>query len=180
MAGPPSVKFLGLLRVLLRHGVDFFVVGGVAAQLEGAPILTLDLDVLFDKTPKNLNHLLAALREIKARYRDPAGRHIEPDLEKLETMRLHLLLTELGALDVLAVIGNGLSYRDLAGRTITYNLGDDQVRVLELAAVIETKEQADRDKDRAVLPVLRQTLAMKARSTEREGPELAKESGSSS
>ena len=36
-----SVKFLGLLRVLLRHGVDFFVVGGVAAQLEGAPILTL-------------------------------------------------------------------------------------------------------------------------------------------
>jgi len=46
-----SVKFLGLLRVLLRHGVDFFVVGGVAAQLEGAPILTLDLDVLYDKTP---------------------------------------------------------------------------------------------------------------------------------
>jgi hypothetical protein len=34
-----SVKFLGLLRVLLRHQVDFFVVGGVAAQLEGAPIL---------------------------------------------------------------------------------------------------------------------------------------------
>ena len=34
-----SVKFLGLLRALLRHGVDFFVVGGVAAQLEGSPIL---------------------------------------------------------------------------------------------------------------------------------------------
>jgi hypothetical protein len=42
-----SVKFLGLLRTLLRHGVDFFVVGGVAAQLEGAPILTFDLDVLY-------------------------------------------------------------------------------------------------------------------------------------
>jgi hypothetical protein len=77
-----SVKFLGLLRVLLRHGVDFFVVGGVAAQLEGAPILTLDLDVLYDTTPQNLDRLLAALREIKAHYRDPAGRHIEPDLEK--------------------------------------------------------------------------------------------------
>jgi hypothetical protein len=51
---PRSVRFLGLLRVLLRHGVDFFVVGGVAAQLEGAPILTLDLDVLYDKTPENL------------------------------------------------------------------------------------------------------------------------------
>lgn len=38
-----------------------------------------------------------------------------------------------------------------------------KVHVLELAGVIESKEQANRDKDRAVLPVLRQTLAMKSR-----------------
>ena len=163
MGEPRSVRFLGLLRVLLHHGIDFIVVGGVAAQLEGAPILTLDLDVVYDKAPENLSRLLAALRELKARYRDPAGRHIEPDIEKLRTMRMHLLLTELGALDVLGVIGSGLTYKDLAGRTISYELGGLQVRVLELATVIETKEQANRDKDRAVLPVLRQTLAMKAR-----------------
>jgi hypothetical protein len=113
MDAPRSARFLGLLRVLLRHGVDFLVVGGVAAQLEGAPILTLDLDVLFDSTPENRDRLLGALQELKARYRDPGGRHIEPDAKKL-------------------------------------------------AAVIETKDQANRDKDRAVLPVLRQTLAMKA------------------
>jgi hypothetical protein len=164
MDEPRSVRFLGLLRVLLRHGVSFFVVGGVAAQLEGAPILTFDLDVLYDKSPENLARLLAALRELKARYRDPAGRHIEPDAEKLATLRLHLLLTELGALDVLGSIGDGLTYQDLVGRTIAYQLGESQVRVLELAAVIETKEHANRDKDRAVLPVLRQTLAMKTRS----------------
>ena len=163
MDEPRSVRFLGLLRALLRHGVDFVVVGGVAAQLEGAPILTFDLDVLYDKNPENLARLLAALRELKARYRDPAGRHIEPDAEKLATLRLHLLLTELGALDVLGSIGNGLTYQDLVGRTILYQLGESQVHVLELAAVIETKEQANRDKDRAALPVLRQTLAMKAR-----------------
>jgi hypothetical protein len=158
----PSVKFLGLLRVLLRHGVDFFVVGGVAAQLEGAPILTLDLDILYDKASGNLDRLLAALRELKARYRDPAGRHIEPDLGKLETLRTHLLLTELGALDVLSAIGNGFTYQDLAGRTISYELGEMRVRVLELAAVIESKKQANRDKDRATLPILLQTLAMKS------------------
>jgi hypothetical protein len=158
---PPSVKFLGLLRVLLRHGVDFLIVGGVAAQLEGAPILTLDLDVLYEKSPGNLPRLLAALRELKAHYRDPAGRHIEPDLEKLETLRMHLLLTDLGALDVLAAIGNGLTYQDLAGRALAYDLEGATVRVLELAAVIETKEQANREKDRAALPLLRQTLALK-------------------
>jgi hypothetical protein len=50
------------------------------------------------------------------------------------------------------------------GRTIAFELGEARVLVLELAAVLETKEQANRDKDRAVLPVLRQTLAMKDRS----------------
>jgi hypothetical protein len=157
-----SVKFLGLLRALLRHGVDFLVVGGVAAQLEGAPILTFDLDVLYDKKPENLEHLLAVLKELKAHYRDPAGRHIEPDMDKLRTFRMHLLLTELGALDVLSAIGSGLTYQDLVDRTVVYELEEMRVRVLELAAVIETKEQANRDKDRAVLPVLKQTLTMKA------------------
>jgi len=163
MAESPSVKFLGLLRVLLRHGVDFLVVGGVAAQLEGAPILTLDLDILFDNSPENLDRLLGALGELKARYRDPAGRHIEPDRSKLETHRMHLLLTDLGALDLLGSIGNGLTYQDLAGRTVTYELGQDRVRVLELAAVIEMKKYANREKDRAVLPVLQRTLEMKDR-----------------
>ena len=32
MDEPRSVKFLGLLRVLLHHEVDFLVVGGVAAR----------------------------------------------------------------------------------------------------------------------------------------------------
>ena len=35
---------------------------------------------------------------------------------------------------------------------------------------IESKEQADREKDRTVLPVLRQTLAMKARLGKDERP----------
>ena len=43
-----------------------------------------------------------------------------------------------------------------------YELGEMRVRVLKLGAVIETKEQANREKDRAVLPVLRQTLVMKS------------------
>ncbi len=71
MAESQSVKFLGLLRVLLRHEVDFLVVGGVAAQLAGAPILTFDLDVLYDKSPENLDRLLPALEELKAHYRAP-------------------------------------------------------------------------------------------------------------
>ena len=162
MAESRSPSFLGLLRALLRHEVAFSVVGGVAAQLAGAPILTFDLDILYDKAPDNMSRLLMALHDLDARYRDPAGRHIEPDLTRLESMHLHLLLTRLGALDLLSTIGRGLTYRDLLGRTTVYRLDGLDVRVLDLAAVIESKEHADRDKDRAALPVLRQALALKA------------------
>jgi hypothetical protein len=161
MAGPPTPSFLGLLKALLRHRVAFYIVGGVAAQLAGAPILTFDLDILYEKTPQNLHRLLHFLNELNACYRDPAGRHIQPDLVRLETMNLHLLLTDLGALDLLATIGQGLTYQDLSNRIDVYNLGGLDVHVLDLAAVIETKEHANRDKDRAVLPILRQTLALK-------------------
>ncbi len=160
MADSPSIRFLALLRVLLRHQVEFLIVDGVAAQLEGAPVMTFDLDVLCSLRPENMARLLDALHEIKARYRDPAGGHIEPDAVRLATLQMHLH-TELGPLNVVVRIGKDLGYEDLVGRTVEFQLDDAQVRVLELAAVIETKEHANREKDRAVLPVLRQTLALK-------------------
>lgn len=50
-------------------------------------------------------------------------------------------------------------YLDPAGRHRT--VGNLRVRCLNLDAVIESKEQADRDKDRATLPILRRTLELK-------------------
>jgi hypothetical protein len=40
-----STRYLPLLRVLSAHGVEFILVGGLAAVLQGAPIITGDLDV---------------------------------------------------------------------------------------------------------------------------------------
>ena len=156
-----ALKFLNILQVLDRHGVDFILVGGVAAILEGAPVSTLDLDVVVLPTEENRERLLSALVELEARYFDPAGRHIVPDLPKLETMRLHRLVTKYGPLDVLKTIGHGLGYADLSGETEVYEVAGLSVRTLRLEMVIRSKEEANRDKDRAVLPILRQTLQMK-------------------
>lgn len=157
-------KFLQQLQILVHHEVDFIVVGGVAAVFEGAPIVTLDLDIVYDSSPANNERLAAALRQLNAIYRDPAGRRIVPDLPKLDTMKLHLLLTDLGGLDVLTSIGQDLTYQDLLCRSSMYEVAGLQVRVLDLDAIIETKAFADRDKDRAVLPILRRTLEVKKRS----------------
>ncbi|HEX6863199.1 MAG TPA: hypothetical protein VF414_10315 [Thermoanaerobaculia bacterium] len=165
----PALKLLDILGALGRHGVDFIVVGGVAATLEGAPVTTLDLDILPDPEPANRARLLRALLELNARYLDPAGRHIVPDEAKLTTLRLHQLVTDAGPLDVLTAIGAGMTYADLIGHTREYEVGGLVVRCLNLEAIIESKEQANRDKDRAVLPILRRTLARKAEISEDEG-----------
>lgn len=154
-------RFLEQLKVLVRHGVDFIVVGGVAAVFEGAPIVTLDLDIVYDGTSENNSRLAGALKELNALYKDPAGRRIVPDTGKLATIKTHLLLTDSGGLDVLRAIGEDLTYTDLLERSSWYEVEGTRLCVLNLEAVIESKEFADRDKDRAVLPILRRTLELK-------------------
>jgi hypothetical protein len=148
-----ALRFSGIIRVLVRHGVDFILVGGVAAILEGAPVVVPRED--------DRKRLLAALQELNARYLDPAGRHIVPDLAKIDSMRMNRLVTDLGHLDVLTSIGNGLSYSDLIGETETYEVDGSPIRALKLAMIIRSKEEANREKDRAVLPILKRTLLLK-------------------
>ena len=155
-------RFLDQLWTLVRHRVDFIVVGGIAAVFEGAPIVTLDLDVVYERSLDNRTRLAVALSEIDARYDDPAGRKLVPDVDKLDTIRNHLLLTDLGGLDVFSTIGDGLTYEDLLSRSSEYEVRGMRLRVLGLAAIVETKQFADRDKDRAVLPILERTLKIKS------------------
>jgi hypothetical protein len=157
VAGPPKLR--DLLAALAGHEVDFIVVGGVAAVLEGAGMMTDDLDVLVETGEANLERLLAALDNLQAVYRDPAGRSIRPDAERLASFRLHLLDTRLGRLDLLRSLKPGeRTYADLVPRSRIYRIGALEIPVLDLAAVIESKEAADRPKDRAALPLLRRTL----------------------
>lgn len=153
-------RYFELLRTLSNGGVEFVVVGGVAAILEGAPITTLDLDVVVATGAANLDRLAEILASIDARYRDPAGRRIVPDRERLATIKVNLLLTDLGPLDVLTEVGEGTAYADLLPFSRVRRVEELEIRVLGLAKLIETKEAANREKDRAMLPVLRRTLEL--------------------
>lgn len=154
-------RFGDLLRLLTRHEVDFLVVGATAAVLEGAPVTTFDLDVVIDSRPENRERLLTALEELDAVFSDPAGREIRPTDDHLARNRINLFETSLGRLDVLREIGGGQGWTQLLPRSHEITIGELEVRVLDLEAVIETKEAADRDKDRAILPLLRETLRLR-------------------
>lgn len=52
-----SPSFQTILAALQRHGVEFVVVGGVAAVLHGAPVTTFDLDTLIRVSDENATRL---------------------------------------------------------------------------------------------------------------------------
>lgn len=121
--------------------------------------MTQDVDIVYATSEDNLGRLAEALRELKAHYNDPAGRHIEPDVSRLAAMNLHLLKTRLGRLDLLRIVGDGLIYDDLIERSDEQTIEDVRVRVLDVETLIETKEFAGRPKDQHGLLYLRQLLA---------------------
>ena len=156
---PTELKFDEVLRVLTRNEVKFIVVGGVAAILQGSPLTTEDVDIVYLSADDNNARLAKALRELEARYFDPAGRQIEPDVSRLASMKMHLLDTSCGRVDVLRTVGEDLVYEDLVERSRVLEVAEFRVRVLDLETIIETKEHADRPKDRYQLLFLRQLQA---------------------
>jgi hypothetical protein len=152
------VDFSEILRVLHRHEVEFVTAGGLAAVFNGAPVVTVDVDILHRRTPENVARLLGALRELEAVYRqDP--RNIAPGEGHLLGPGHQLLRTKHGDLDVLGTIDDTVVYDDVLGHTIEVEISDFRVLALDLERVIQAKEFAGRPKDLATLPVLRATLA---------------------
>ena len=155
------------LRALSEGGVDFVIVGGLAAVLNGAPVHTYDVDIVPARDEENLSRLLRVLDGIDAIYRIQPSRRLKPSLSHLRSPGHQNLVTTCGHLDVLGTIGRGLTYQDLLPHTIEMEIGEGvRVRVLDLATLVALKEELAGEKDLAVLPTLRRTLEQQQRRSE--------------
>jgi len=65
-----NLSFREILEQLNQHEVEYIVVGGVAAVIQGAPITTFDLDALIRVNEENAERLTAALSSLDARLRE--------------------------------------------------------------------------------------------------------------
>ena len=100
-----ETSFHAILLVLADHGVEFVVVGGVSAVLQGAPLVTSDLDVVHSRAERNIERLLQALEDLDAHYRTQPERRLAPNASHLRTAGHQLLATRFGPLDLLGEIG---------------------------------------------------------------------------
>jgi hypothetical protein len=146
--------------------LDAVVVGNVAAILNDAPLLTRDVDIFVGDTPRVRKKMDALAKAL-------AGASPQPILEKPGARGLpgHYdgvrITTAVVPVDVLFRIAGEMSLDEIRARARTFDFGGEELAVASLEDVIRSKEAADRKKDRAVLPILRDTLAVKTKLAER-------------
>ena len=155
---PAGADLSAILEGLIEAGVEFILVGGLAAVVQGAPVTTLDIDIVHNRSSENIARLLAFLKSIDAVHRRPDNRVVKPKKEDISGTGHALFTTRLGPLDVLAVIEEGRAYQDLLEHTVEIEFRGHTVRVLKLKTLVELKRTSRDPKDKQRLPVLEETL----------------------
>lgn len=140
--------FARLIGALAASGVEFIVVGGVAAVVHGSARLTQDVDVVYRRTPENMDRLAAALSDLSPYLRGaPPGLPFEWSVATIRRGLNFTLVTTAGDLDLLGEIVGGGRYEDLIDQTVTIELFGHPCQCLDLPALIRAKRAAGRPKD---------------------------------
>lgn len=147
-----------LIRVLDKHGVQFILIGALAARLYGFPRVTADADVTPARDPDNLDHLATALRELDAKiYTEtiPEGLPFDCSAAMLRRATMWNLVTKAGRLDIVFEPGGTIGYEDLAKGAERFEAFGVKFLVASLDDIIRSKESTGRERDRADVAILR-------------------------
>lgn len=131
-----------LLLALAKGGIDFIVIGAVAATLWGSPFPTHDLDIVVRAGVRNRRRFERALGEMS-----PSHRKRSDDVEEYSTSA--------GVLCLVAEPPSMPSYQTLRRRAELMRLGDVEVRVAPLPDVIRSAESRPQPNRRAEILTLR-------------------------
>lgn len=134
-----------LLRSLLRHKVRFMIVWLSAAALQGAPVVTQDVDLWFE----NLGDpgMSRALQAVGAAYVPPSINN-PPMLAGTGAELFDIVIRMDG-------LGN---FADEIENCVEISLGRQKLKVLSLERIVASKVAANRAKDKLTVPVLRDAL----------------------
>jgi hypothetical protein len=152
-----------LLERLLATDIEFILVGGLAAVVQGAPIASPEVAIVHRRTPENIERLLPFLASVNARYRGHPAPLLPPSHGVLLGPGHSLLLTELGPLDVLGAIDGGADYAQLLPSSTAITVNQRPLRLLTLEALVAQARASADAKARLRLPILEATLRRRQR-----------------
>ncbi|MGO4882481.1 MAG: hypothetical protein ACLP59_16860 [Bryobacteraceae bacterium] len=143
------------VRLFGSAGIEFILVGGIAAAVHGSPRATQDVDVVYRRTTGNLNRLVDALGPYHPHLRGaPPGLAFHLDLETLRRGCNFPLVTDLGWIDLLGEILGGGTYEELVAHSILEDVFGVRCYVTDLDTLIRMKRLAGRPRDFEVIAEL--------------------------
>lgn len=153
------MRFEAAVHALCGAGVEFVVVGGLAANLHGSAQVTLDLGICYSQAGVNLTRLVAALAPFHPRPRGcPEALPVIWDETLLRNTTVLTLLTDLGEIDLLAEVAGLGSWDEVKNGSVDVEAFERTFSILDLRSLIRAKRAAGQPKDLAVLPELESLL----------------------
>lgn len=140
-----------------RHGVEYIVIGGIAAIAHGHTRNTRDVDFVAATDRPNLERLAAALRELGARLSGVDAHLLGIDVYDPATLgggANFTMETDAGGLDFFNDVPGSAPYEELRERALAIDLGGLTVRVAGRDDLIRMKQAAGRPQDLADISAL--------------------------
>jgi predicted nucleotidyltransferase len=147
--------FQKILVALSDAGVDFIIVGGLAATAHGSARLTQDVDVVYSRTADNVERLVHSLAPFEPYLRGvPPGLPFEWNSGTIHRGLNFTLTTTIGDIDLLGEITGGGRYEDLLDHSLDMEFFGCTCRCLDLPTLIRVKRAAGRPRDLEVIAEL--------------------------
>jgi hypothetical protein len=153
-----ELQLIGYLRLFAECEVEYLIVGGVGARLQGAATTTQDVDIMPEPSPANLQRLARALSDRSTEKKEldstEYSEHAVVDPTEFRTNDVCSLRTKFGVIDVLMDLP-GVGGFDVVRRNARrYDWNETTLWVAAIDDIITSKEVADRAKDRRALDAL--------------------------
>lgn len=143
------------VKVLRDHDVRFVLIGGLAAVARGSPVVTNDIDICYERTPQNIERMVAALTSVDARFRGaPPDAPFILDAKTIQMGDHFTFMTSVGPLDCLGTPAGTEGYGPLAANADEIDFDGLTVLVASIQDLIEMKRAAGRPKDLIMLEYL--------------------------
>jgi len=141
-------QYARVLQALKDGGVEFILIGGVAANLHGAARATFDVDVVYCRRRENIRKLVGVFAPFNPYLRGaPPGLPFKFDEQTVRNGLNFTLQTTLGDVDLLGEVAGGGNYDQLLAHTVEMEAFGVRSRVVTLERLIQLKRAAGRPKD---------------------------------
>jgi predicted nucleotidyltransferase len=150
-----------LLKALHQEGVQFVIIEGLAAVLQGSAYVTADLDLCYSRKKENPQKLARALTAFHPSLRavtEPVPFSL--DASALASGMNFTLATDAGDLDILGEVTGMGDYQKVVTFAEEMEIFGITCKVLTVEGLIKAKQAVARAKDLRLLPELEALLEL--------------------